>query len=617
MAQPNPSNSHRPSRPGAAGPGSAASPPGGALHTGTPAQERRSSDRHRPLRGRNSHRPSRPGAAGPQTPPVLPAGPFTPARPPRNAGPHRHRPLRGRNSHRPSPRIRRAEPGTPVFQELPSPGRAAGPGSAASPPGGALHTGTPAQERRSSDRHRPLRGRNSHRPSPWPRIRNAASPPGGALHTARPPGTPASTPASPAPRAKLPSPLPAWRCRIRNAASPPGGALHTGTPAQERRSSDRHRPLRGRNSHRPSRPGAAGPQAPPVLPAGPFTPARPPRNAGLQTGIARSAGETPIAPPGLALPAGQPGALHTGTPARNAGLQTGIARNSPPLPPGSRNSHRPSRPGAAGPQAPPVLPAGPFTPARPPRNAGLQTGIARSAGETPIAPPGLALQDQERRQSSRRGPSHRHARPGTPVFRPASPAPRAKLPSPLPAWRQVRNAASPPGGAFTPHARRTPASSDRHRQLRGRNSHRPSRPGAAGSGTPPVLPAGPSHRHARPGTPVFRPASPAPRAKLPSPLPAWRCRIRNAASPPGGGLHTGTPAQERRSSDRHRPLRGRNSHRPSRPGAAGSGTPPVLPAGLSHRHARWRQEGTPVFRPASPAPRAKLPSPLPAWRRTK
>ena len=170
----------------------------------------------------------------------------------------------------------------------------------------------------------------------------------------------------------------------------------------------------------------------------------------------------------------------------------------------------------------------------------------------------MAPPDHKRRQSSRRGPSHRHARPGTPVFRPASPAPRAKLPSPLPAWR-----------CRTTSAART----------------------------------GLSHRHARPGTPVFRPASPAPRAKLPSPLPARRRRIRNAASPPGGGLHTGTPAQERRPPHRHRPLRGRNSRRPSRPGAAGSGTPPVLPAGP---FTPARPPGTPVFRPASPAPRAKL-----------
>ena len=316
------------------------------------------------------------------------------------------------------------------------------------------------------------------------------------------------------------------------------------------------------------------PQAPPLPPAGPFTPARPPRNAGLHTGID---------------PAGQERrSSDRHRPRRNAGLQTGIARTA-----GETPIALPPH-GAAGPQAPPVLPAGPFTPARPPRNAGLQTGIARSAGETPVAPPRLALQDQERRQSSRRGPSHRHA-------------------------RQERR------------------SSDRHRPLRGRNSRRPSRPGAAGSGAPPVLPAGAftparpprnaglqtgiarsagetpiapprlalpdhkrrqssrrelSHRHARPGTPVFRPASPAPRAKLPSPLPAWRCRTTSAASPPGGALHTGTPARnaglqtgiarsagETPVAPPRTALHKINSHRPSRPGAAGSGAPPVLPVG--------------------------------------
>ena len=291
------------------------------------------------------------------------------------------------------------------------------------------------------------------------------------------------------------------------------------------------------NSRRPSPPGAARSGTPPVLPAGAFTPARPPRNAGLHTGIARSAGETPVAPPHLAL-------------------QDQERRQSSRRGP----SHRHARPGT------PV-----FRPASPAPRAKLPSPLPpvwRSRTPvTPVAPPGLALPDQERRQSSRRGPSHRHARPGTPVFRPASPAPRAKLPSPLPpVWRSrtpVTPIAPPP----------------RMAQPNPSNSHRPSRPGAAGSGTPPVLPAGPFTPARPPGTPVFRPASSAPRAKRPSPLPAWRCRIRNAASPPGGALHTGTPAQERRSSDRHRPLRGRNSHRPSRPGAAGPQAPPVLPAG--------------------------------------
>ena len=261
------------------------------------------------------------------------------------------------------------------------------------------------------------------------------------------------------------------------------------------------------NSRRPSRHGAAGSGTPPVLPAGAFTPARPPRNAGLQTGIARSAGETPVAPPRLALQdqerrqSSRRGPSH-----RHARQERRSSDRHRPL--RGRNSHRPSRPGAAGSGTPPVLPAGPFTPARPPRNAGLQTGIARSAGETPIAPPGLALPDQERRQSSRRGPSHRHARPGTPVFRPASPASRAKLPSPLPpVWRSRTPVTpiAPPGlalpdqerrqssrrGPSHRHARQERRSSDRHRPLRGRNSRRPSPHGAAQNKfTPAPHPAG-------------------------------------------------------------------------------------------------------------------------------
>ena len=261
--------------------------------------------------------------------------------------------------------------------------------------------------------------------------------------------------------------------------------------------------------------------------------------------------------------------------ARSAGLQTGIARAAGETPPATREEarsqerrssdrHRP-RSGRNSPRHPEKK--------RGARNAGLQTGIARIAGETPLAT------------------QRRSAEPGTPVFRPASPAQRAKLPSPPAKKRGARNAGLQTGIARTvgetPLATREEArsqerrSSDRHRPRSGRNSprHPEQKRGARNAGlqtgiarTAGETPIATQRRSAEPGTPVFRPASPAQRAKLPPP-PAKKRGARNA------GLQTGI--------------------------ARTAGETPLA------TERRSAEPGAPVFRPASPVQRVKLPSPLP------
>ena len=127
------------------------------------------------------------------------------------------------------------------------------------------------------------------------------------------------------------------------------------------------------------------------------------------------------------------------------------------------------------------------------------------------------------------------------MFTPASPAQRAKLPSPI--EKKYGDG----------QERRC---SHRHRPHSGRNSRRQSRRSAGTARSAGVhtgiarqrakLPS-PIEKKRRPGAPVFTPASPAQRAKLPSPIEKKH----------GDG-------QERRCSHRHRPHSGRNSHRQSR-----------------------------------------------------
>ena len=194
------------------------------------------------------------------------------------------------------------------------------------------------------------------------------------------------------------------------------------------------------------------------------------------------------------------------------------------------------------------------------QEAGLQTGIAARGGKlpspttkkrrTPVFRPASRPKaaklpssttnprPEEARAAKLPSPTGRSAG-GTPVFRPASRPKAAKLPSPTAKKRgkgQERR------------------SSDRHRGQRPRNSH-PQPRRSAGKARNAGLQTGiaakgretpiPNHEEARerPGTPVFRPASRPKAAKLPSPTTKKR----------GKG-------QERRSSDRHRGQRPRNSH---------------------------------------------------------
>ena len=266
------------------------------------------------------------------------------------------------------------------------------------------------------------------------------------------------TPASPAQRAKRPSPI-----------------EKKYGDGQERRCSHRHRPHSGRNSHRQSRrsTGTA-------------------RSAGVHTGIARAAGETPVANREKAR--GRPGApvFTPASPAQRAKLPSPVEKKHGDgqerrcshrhRPRSGRNSHRQSRRST-----------------ETARSAGVHTGIARAAGETPIA----------NREEAR-------GRLGAPVFTPASPAQRAKLPSPI---------------------------EKKHgdgQERRCSHRHRPP------AGETPI--ANREEARGRPGAPVFTPASPAQRAKRPSPIEKKY----------GDG-------QERRCSHRHRPRSGRNSdYRPFR-----------------------------------------------------
>ena len=256
-----------------------------------------------------------------------------------------------------------------------------------------------------------------------------------------------------------------------------------------------------------------------------------------------------------------------------------------------------------------VLPVGPFRPASRPQAAKLPLSSTLIAwtragtvprnqtasppgSETPVASPRLARQKpwkrwpalpvgaQERRSSDRhRGRRPRNSRsrprvlrgPGRGRCHATKRPPRrgAKLPSPVPAWRRKpweRWPALPVGA----QERR---SSDRHRGRRPRNSR--SRPRSLrGPGR------GRCHATKRP---------PRRGAKLPSPVPAWRRKPweRWPVLPVG--------AQERRSSDRHRGRRPRNSR--SRPRS-------LRGPGRGRCHATKRP----------PHRGAKLPSPVPAWR---
>ena len=198
--------------------------------------------------------------------------------------------------------------------------------------------------------------------------------------------------------------------------SPPGSAkehrhrsaTQSSRGAKERRSSDRHRPHRGRNAQPPhdaapteqrhphqerqssrQRKGAQAQERDAVLPVGQ-------RSAGLQTGIARTAGETPIPNPHM---------TH-----RAKGWAT------PPTPgaPGRERRHR-----SATPQDRTTIRKG----------ALRQTGSGWRNSHRPTP-----LHDAPRQGMAQRHPHHTVLPwgKGAPVFRPASPAPRAKLPSPNP-----------------------------------------------------------------------------------------------------------------------------------------------------------------------------------------
>ena len=371
----------------------------------------------------------------------------------------RHRGRRPRNSH-PQPRRSAGRPGAPVFRPASRPKAAKLPSPTTKKPG-------KGQERRSSDRHRGQRPRNSH---PQPRrsagkARNAGLQTGIAAEgreTPIPnheearerPGAPVFRPASRPKAAKLPSPTTKKRGK-----------------GQERRSSDRHRGQRPRNSH---------PQ--------PRRSAGTARSAGLQTDIAARGRETPI--PNYEE-------------ARDGQERRSSDRHRGQRP---RNSHRQPRRSAG--KA---------------RNAGLQTGIAAKGRETPIP----------NREGARE-------RPGAPVFRPASRPQTAKLPSPTTKERgkgQERR------------------SSDRRRGQRPRNSHpQPRRSagkarsaglqtGIAAAGRETPIPNSEEARE-RPGTPVFRPASRPQAAKLPSPTAKKRGKGQERQPPAGIARERETSADD-------------------------------------------------------------------------
>ena len=530
-----------------------------------------------------NHRPPR-RSAGPGTPVFRPASRPEAAKLPspgsrRSAGPGTpvFRPAsRPEVANLPSPTAKKRGTRTPVFRPASRPEVANLPSPTAKKRGtrnAGLPTGIAARSRTS---HRPPRrsagpGAPVFRPASRPEVANLPSP------TAKKRGTRnAGLPTGIAAEGREPPIAHREEARDQDRAGLPTGIAAGGREPpiahreeardQERRSSDRHRGRRPRTSHRPPR-RSAGPGTPVFRPASrpevanlPSPPAkkRGTRNAGLPTGIAAGGREPPIAPREEARD-------------QERRSSDGHRGRRP------RTSHRPPR-RSAEPGTPVFRPASrpqvanlpsPTAKKRGTRSAGLPTGIAAGGREPPIAPREEA-RDQERRSSDRhRGrrsrtshrPPRRSAGPGTPVFRPASRPEAANLPSPTAKKRGTRSAGLQTGiaaeGREPPIAHREEArdqerrSSDRHRGRRSRTSHRPPR------------------RSAGPGAPVFRPASRPKVANLPSPT-AKKRGTRNAGLPTGiaaGGRETPIAHreeardQERRSSDRHRGRRPRNSHR--------------------------------------------------------
>ena len=169
------------------------------------------------------------------------------------------------------------------------------------------------------------------------------------------------------------------------------------------------------------------------------------------------------------------------------------------------------------------------------------------------------------------------------VNRAASASPRPGRPArPRPRRRPLRSPAGLLCGRRRGHTLRRIRSHHRFRSValtnrrwgNGLTGTAAQKPGPASPAERAKLPSPVPVRRRRLGTPVFRPASPAERAKLPSPVPVRRRRL-------------GTPV-----------------FRPASP-AERAKLPSPVPV-------RRRRLGTPVFRPASPAKRAKLPSPVPA-----
>ena len=366
-----------------------------------------------------------------------------------------------------------------------------------------------------------------------------------------------------------------------NAEPPSGGGWRDAIQkGQERRSSDRHRGQRPRNSHRHVR----------RLPE----PVRGRRRTTQWGWVAGRHPEGAGAP--VFRPASRPKAAKLPSPCSPiAGTRPGTTQNHP-------------------------VGVGGGTPSRRGRNAGLQTGIAAKGRETPTAmfaacrnpsgdgaepPSGCGWRDaiqkgQERRSSDRhRGQrprnSHRHVRrlpepvrgqrrttqwvwvagrhpegAGAPVFTPASRPKAAKLPPPC-----------------SPLAGTRPGTTQNH-------------PVGVGGGTP-------SRRGRSAGlhTGIAAKGRETPIARFAD------CRNPSgddAEPPSGGGWRDAIQkGQERRSSDRHRGQRPRNSHRSVRrlPEPVRGQRRTTQWGWVAGRHPEG--VGTPVFRPASRPKAAKLP----------